>query len=121
MSTPEEIKKKFNYDFVGSFPIKSTRTSKLDSVVLIVASQNRKEFHILPNGEPAYSERYDWVGSFSEGLAVVNIKNEYFHILPNGEPAYSERYDWACSFSNGIAQVQKDNKWINILPNGVIV
>ena len=43
-----------------------------------------KEFHIYPDGTPAYEERYDFAYSFSEGLAWVVKDGKEFHIHPDG-------------------------------------
>jgi hypothetical protein len=78
-----------------------------------------KDFHILPNGKPAYNERYDWVGKFLRGFAWVDLEGKGFHILPNGKPAYIERYSQVSSFSVQMLAIAKlDGLAFHILPNG---
>jgi len=62
-------------------------------------------FHILPDGAPAYPERYDFVGHFYEGRSRVKKDNQWFHITPDGQPAYRERYLAVGNFWNGKAFV----------------
>jgi len=93
---------------------------------LIQVCKNKKWFHILPNGKPAYEERYDWVGDFHEGLARAWKDNEAFHICKDGKPAYKERYYWVGDFSlDGIAKVlvfpPKDDKELYINKDGTRV
>lgn len=43
-----------------------------------------KEFHIHPDGQPAYENRFDYVGCFHEGKAWARNGDEYFRIDRNG-------------------------------------
>jgi len=67
------------YDDVSSFSEGLARVVK-----------DGKEFHIRPDGQPAYQEKYDYVSDFSEGLARVVKDGKYFHIRPDGQPAYKD-------------------------------
>jgi hypothetical protein len=63
-------------------------------------------FHILPNGNPAYFQKYEWCGNFQEGCCPVrNYDKHYFHITLSGEPLYSERYAYVGDFKDAIAVV----------------
>lgn len=57
---------------------------------------------------------YDYVGSFSEGLAKVgrgwNRTREYGYIDKSGKEVIPFIYDDADSFSEGLAKVKKDGK-----------
>jgi len=63
-------------------------------------------------------ERYDHVGSFSEGLARARKDGQEFHIRPDGNPAYEQRYDYVDTFSEGLARVRKDGQGFHIRPDG---
>ena len=42
-------------------------------------------FHILPDGESLYRERYAWCGNFQESRCTVRlVSGEYFHITGDG-------------------------------------
>src|SRR3989338_8149526 len=98
------------YGYVGSF--REGLAAVLDGIGEGV------HFHILPNGKPAYEERYECALDFYEGLAVAKKDGKYFHILPNGKPAYEERYDRVGPFKKGRAWVKKGDECFFILPNG---
>jgi len=54
------------------------------------ARLHNKEFHIHPNGNPVYHEKYDWVGPFVGGFALVGNGNpgcagEWFKIDKTGK------------------------------------
>ena len=40
--------------------------------------------HILPNGDPAYPERYDFVEYFQNGLAWVRLGDKWIRIDKHG-------------------------------------
>ena len=48
--------------------------------------------------------KYDWAGSFREGLAAVELNNKWGFIDKQGNTPC--KYDWAGSFSEGLAWVQ---------------
>jgi len=78
-------------------------------------------FHILPDGTPAYKERFCRARGFSEGLAVVkDFGGGIFHIKPNGEHAYEpwKGFNRASDFVEGLACVEKGIGWYHINPNG---
>lgn len=79
-------------------------------------------FHIDPQtGEPAYSERFDFVGHFREGLACVSLGfNDWFHITPDGKPAYKNRFEIVGNFGpEGLARVRKHGRCFHIRRNGL--
>jgi len=86
---------------------------------LISAMDNKGQFHVRPDGTPAYRERFNTVGSFHEGLAFVEDKNgNWFHILTDGTPAYGQRFNSAEDFHNGHAAVEKGQHFITIYRDG---
>jgi hypothetical protein len=104
----EQIKKQFGYDDVSPFFEGLARVRK-----------DGQRFHIRRNGQPAYSEKYEYVDSFSEGLAAcARKKGQWFHIRPDGQPAYSERYDRVGPFLKGLAWAQKNGQCFQIRYNG---
>ena len=84
------------------------------------ACKDGKWFHVHPDGTPAYEQRYNYVGDFSdEGLAQVCEDGKWFHIRPNGAPAYEQRYKVVGSFSEGLAHVcDKNGRHFHIRPDG---
>ena len=57
-------------------------------------------YHALPDGTPAYEERYAMVSRFFNGLAVVQDKKtgKEYHITTDGKPAYSAQFEFVGSF-----------------------
>jgi|GEM_PF-6197617 len=70
------------------------------------------------DGQPAYSQWFDWAGPYSEGLAVVRRGGKEYHYRPDGTPAYSERFDRARPFYRGQAQVVRSSETFYIYPDG---
>ncbi|MCE2404232.1 MAG: methyltransferase [Dehalococcoidia bacterium] len=65
-------------------------------------------FHILPDGNPLYGQRYAWCGNFQEGRCTVRLPGgDYFHITSDGSAAYSGCYRYAGDFKDGYAVVQR--------------
>jgi len=58
--------------------------------------------------------KYNQVGDFHEGLALVEQDGKWFHILESGEPAYEERFDLAEYFQQGLAWVRLNMNWFRI-------
>lgn len=77
-----------------------------------------KEFHIYPDGSPAYPERHDIVGRFSNKRAWANDDEKYCYIFPDGDLAINEEYDGATTFIDGRAWVKKDGLWFPIALSG---
>lgn len=77
--------------------------------------------HVDSAGNPLYSERYDYVSNFENGVAVVqNFETalggtqqttEAFHIGNDGRPLYAERYVSANKFVEGFARVSIDGEF----------
>ena len=64
------------------------------------------------------SKKYDDAGSFSEGLAAVEINGKWGFIDHTGKEIIPLKYDDAGSFSEGLAPVKLDGKWGQIDKNG---
>jgi len=51
---------------------------------LACARKDGKEFHIRPDGTPAYEGRYEFVNPFQGGKALVYKNEECFYIRSDG-------------------------------------
>ena len=63
-------------------------------------------YHVTPDGQPAYQDRYRKTFGFYEDRAAVQSEKGWLHILPSGGPLYSERYDWCGNFQQGRCPVR---------------
>jgi hypothetical protein len=64
-------------------------------------------YHIVPTGDDAYAERYDWCGNFQGGRCTVRqTDGSYLHITAKGRPAHARRWRYAGDHRDGIAVVQ---------------
>jgi 2-polyprenyl-3-methyl-5-hydroxy-6-metoxy-1,4-benzoquinol methylase len=75
--------------------------------------------HILPDGTPAYAERFDEVLKFhAPGLAPVLHKGAAWHIHPDGSPAYAARFKRTFGYYEGVAAVVAQDGWHHIDTSG---
>ena len=56
-------------------------------------------------------KKYDNVGNFFEGLAVVGLNMKFGFIDKSGKEVIPLKYDWGYDFSNGLAEVRLNNKY----------
>ncbi|MCY4046614.1 MAG: methyltransferase [Candidatus Dadabacteria bacterium] len=76
-------------------------------------------FHILPDGNPAYSERFTRAFNFYEGLAAVMLQREWFHIHPDGGSAYGGTWNWCGNFQRQRCPVRDARgRYYHIRKNG---
>lgn len=73
---------------------------------LAAANDKTGAFHIHPNGESAYPDRYIRTFGFYEGRAAVQSLEGCFHLLPNGRELYKERYFWCGNFQKKFCVVK---------------
>ena len=70
---------------------------------------------IFHTGEVFAEPKYDYIGSFQEGLAEVRIGDfytgKYGFINKKGKVVVKPKYDEIGSFYEGLARVRKSNKW----------
>lgn len=67
-------------------------------------------FHIFPDGNDVYIQRFLWVGNFQEELCAVRYKNgRYGHILLDGNRVYPLTYSYVGDFKENTAVVQDDD------------
>ena len=55
------------------------------------AIDEKGQFHITADGQPAYANRFEHVGHFRCQLAQAEDASGHFHIKPDGRPAYKLR------------------------------
>ena len=73
-------------------------------------SQAGDWFHITPNGQALYSERYSFVGNFQSACCVVcDAEGCYFHIDLQGRALYQSRWRYCGDFREGVAVAQGDD------------
>ena len=82
---------------------------------------NGKYGFVNRNGTEVIPCRYDYAGSFIEGLAVVKQNGKYGFIDYAGKEVISPKYDMAYSFSHGLAEVKQFGKWGYIDKKGTVV
>lgn len=65
---------------------------------------------------------YDWVSTFNDGRAIIEIKGQFGFIDKLGKLIISPIYDYACSYEEGLSAVTLEKKWgfINVLGEVVI-
>ena len=65
-----------------------------------------------PPAQPVHqAKKYDWKGTYYEGLAVVGYRRKYGFIDKAGKEVISIKYDDADFFSEGLAKVELNNKY----------
>ena len=69
-------------------------------------------------GDVVIPFKYDDVETFSEGLAIVKLKNEYGFVDKSGKLVVPLKYGTADSFSKGLAVVKLNGKYGYINKNG---
>lgn len=67
-------------------------------------------YHVTPDGQEAYQNRYLRTFGFYEGRAAVQSEMGWFHIPTDGVPLYQERYLWCGNFQNGFCPVRDSKK-----------
>lgn len=75
------------------------------------------------SGHMAIEPKFDWVGPFSDGLAVatMDIDGQSGYIDTTGRFVIEPQYEEAENFSEGVAPVKKDGKWSFIDKTGAEV
>ena len=74
----EEFKKKFGYDSIV-FDVQEPWEPA-------IAKKNGKAFHIdSTTGKQLYKKKFDWIGHFNNGSAIVRKNHEWFDIGKDGK------------------------------------
>lgn len=105
------------------FPIVGCGTQISERVEPLIEYDSEVEYNSeAVNLNEDYTEeikKYDFIGNFSEGYAVVEKDGQYGYINHHGEEIIELKYDHAKSFDNGYAIVMKDNQYGFINEDGV--
>ena len=65
-----------------------------------------------PSAQPVHqAKKYDWKGTYYEGLAIVGYRRKYGFIDKAGKEVIPIKYDEAWDFSEGLARVKLNDKW----------
>jgi len=79
-------------------------------------------FHLNPDGQPTYTQRFKLVGKFHDpGLAPAHDGAGWSHIHPDGQAAYLRRYELVWGFYYGRAAAKDSNGWTHIDATGEAV
>ena len=70
--------------------------------------RNGKWGYVYTTGKSAISFRYEWAGSFSDGLAPTKINGKFGFINKSGKTVIPYIYEAASEFSDGLSDVIKD-------------
>lgn len=90
----------------AAYPSRFLEVLKFHEPGLAPVMDSSGAYHINPDGDAAYPERYRRTFGFYEGIAAVQSAEGWFHILPDGSPLYAERYDWCGNFQEGMCPVR---------------
>ncbi len=94
------------YDYVSSFSEGYARYTMYDD------EGYGTDGFIDKKGKIAINAQYDWAGSFSDGLALIEMNDRYGFINSKNETKISPIYDDAdYFFENGLAPVEQNGKW----------
>ncbi|MFX0066758.1 MAG: WG repeat-containing protein [Candidatus Hermodarchaeota archaeon] len=88
---------------------------------LAPAEDHTGSFHILPDGTPAYEERFLRTFGFYFDRAAVITKNGWTHINPQGTIIYPARYDWVGNFQDKVCTVRLKDQYFHIDQNGKLL
>lgn len=87
-----------------------------------IRTSKDKSGFIGNSGKIVIEPVFDWVDSFSEGLAAVQIQEKWGYINQDGDMVIKPRFDnFPGSFSEGLAHVILDDKYGYIDKQGTIV
>ncbi len=76
-------------------------------------------YHIGPDGQAAYPDRFIRAWGFYCVQAAVEGTEGAFHVRADGAPAYPERYSWCGNFQEELCTVrQEDNRYLHIDTEG---
>jgi KWG repeat domain protein len=80
--------------------------------------EKKKKYKV---GKVVISLKYDWAGSFSEGLAPVRLNGKYGYINKSGKLVLPLKYEDAWDFREGLAPVRLNGKYGYINKSGKLV
>jgi tetratricopeptide (TPR) repeat protein len=96
---------------------------KKEKRIALVKENERKRVTLLKAKAKAkkrkeVEEKYDYVRSFYNGLAAVQLNEKWGFINKNGVVVISIKYDYALNFSGGKARVKLNGRWFSINKKG---
>jgi hypothetical protein len=98
---------------------------KYDEIVVennFIKALKKDKIHLFDfNGNPKGDLKFDRIDDFTNGYALVGIKDKYGFINNLGELEIPAIYDGGFDFSNGIADVENNGKWGFINTKGEVV
>ena len=87
---------------------KEARKKKKAEKKIVKNTGKKKKYK---TGDVVIPFKYDDVETFSEGLAIVKLKNEYGFVDKSGKVVVPIKYDGVIDFSEGFAKVRLRDKW----------
>lgn len=112
-SSAQQSERKYKKDFVMEyFPSETTKQSPmwLRKYKRAYVVENKKVGIMNPDGSMLVEPMYDYIGDFSEGMAVVKLGDLYGYIDDEGKVAITCMYAQAEPFSEDIAAVKLVDK-----------
>lgn len=76
-------------------------------------------YHILQNGKPLYSQRYNRAFGYYCGRAAVTSIKGCLHIDTEGNEVYSMRYSWCGNYQENYCTVRNGKEYFHIGLKGV--
>lgn len=74
-----------------------------------IAKKRRKENLYNSDGILVCKGKYNYIGTFNEGLAIVKCKNKFGYIDETGKLIIPATFNFASPFKNGLAKVKTNN------------
>jgi hypothetical protein len=104
---------------LAAYPERFDEVLKFHPPGLAPVRSAARAWHIHPDGQAAYPQRFRRTFGYYEGLAAVVGEEGWFHITPSGEAAYPQRYAWCGNFQEGRCSVrQHDGRYLHIRSDG---
>lgn len=105
---------------VGKY-VKEAKTALCSLIELFSVSKDDKMGYIDKTGKILIEPKYDYVGEFSEDMALINLGGKWGFINKMGEIIVEPKYDEIADFSEGLALVKDGDKWGFINKEGKFV
>ena len=90
-------------------------------VIIAVNTPHGVGYFTDNKGTFLFNKQFEWVGKFSEGLAIVKQNGKWGFINTKGEVVIPCIYDFADSFSEGLDPVKQNGKWSIINTKGKVI
>lgn len=91
---------------------KANQLERDDETGLVIYIDENDKYSLMDlKGEVLTKKLYDYIGAFSEDLAVFELDEMYGFINTSGEVVIEPKYESYAYFSQGVAPVKKEGKW----------